>query len=483
MSGLSMFLLKDYGWYLASGAVVVYLTYRAWTGVDPEQRRNEQTKRRERERRKREQQFTPNQEGKSSPRRRRQDARGRNNNIRRQQGGYQSFASSSSSSSYNGEYSNPQQASKEAKALLSSLVARMSGGGGPAFVPDSLQTALEIALVQNRALFVYLHAPAADASAGFSEEILGSNGVAQYLTANFVCWAGSLRDQGMAEGYLLAKVNGIVAVAVVVIVVHVVVAAQMLLVMRMIMREDNPDGMEMGEEKLSESLVAVIGVVSSPDKNKNRGHKASSSSHSVVKVVAKAQALFRNSSLFLQWALLAQDNWNNIVEKRKSESARRMIVSEQNSEYEQALLQDEQKLSQEHEEEQRRLDAVRAAAEENRLEKAEEKRRIDLRDSLPKEPSVGAKGVVVANIRFLFPDGTTRVSRRFDVDQAAKVMFQFIESHLIRDREDEKLLPMDRLRLVTRFPRKVLPRLPNATLREIGVSRDTVLVVEEIFDN
>mmetsp|Transcript_32596 Transcript_32596/g.52807 ORF Transcript_32596/g.52807 Transcript_32596/m.52807 type:complete len:446 (+) Transcript_32596:67-1404(+) len=445
MSGLSMFLLKDYGWYLASGAVVVYLTYRAWTGVDPEQRRSEQTKRRERERRKREQQFTPNQEGKSSPRRRRQDARGRNNNIRRQQGGYQSFASSSSSSSYNGEYSNPQQASKEAKALLSSLVARMSGGGGPAFVPDSLQTALEIALVQNRALFVYLHAPAADASAGFSEEILGSNGVAQYLTANFVCWAGSLRDQGMAEGYLLAK--------------------------------------EMGEEKLSESLVAVIGVVSSPDKNKNRGHKASSSSHSVVKVVAKAQALFRNSSLFLQWALLAQDNWNTIVEKRKSESARRMIVSEQNSEYEQALLQDEQKLSQEHEEEQRRLDAVRAAAEENRLEKAEEKRRIDLRDSLPKEPSVGAKGVVVANIRFLFPDGTTRVSRRFDVDQAAKVMFQFIESHLIRDREDEKLLPMDRLRLVTRFPRKVLPRLPNATLREIGVSRDTVLVVEEIFDN
>eukprot|EP00471_Norrisiella_sphaerica_P001048 CAMPEP_0184483614 /NCGR_PEP_ID=MMETSP0113_2-20130426/5299_1 /TAXON_ID=91329 /ORGANISM="Norrisiella sphaerica, Strain BC52" /LENGTH=423 /DNA_ID=CAMNT_0026864149 /DNA_START=206 /DNA_END=1477 /DNA_ORIENTATION=- len=418
---MSFVLLKDYGWYIATGAIVAYLSYKAFTVDDLKTRRKKLSSRRENERLKRADYYRSASEAKSSKTSRR--LRQRNTSSLEN---LPFFTSAPSPTPY--DYDT--RSSAEAKSYISSLVPRIEGGGPP-FVPDSLKLAISIARVQNRPLFVFLEAPAADVTAQFAEEIFRSIGLTQFLASNFVCWAGTLRDAGVAEGYNLAK--------------------------------------NLGVQATSESVLAILEIASDSREGKNK-------QKCQVRVLAMDTASFRSPEHVLQWAITAQDAWKHNVSKKRAEASRRHIVNEQNQEYEQALFRDEQQLEREKAQKLRIHQEHTAKAAAEKKEQLERNRRKVLRESFPKEPEAGGDGVV--EIRFLFPDGITRAVRRFKLDEPAQILLEFLDSQEILD-SDGKLIPTSKLRLVTRYPRKVISITPSRTIRQSNFSGPCVLCVEE----
>ncbi|GAB5359955.1 hypothetical protein AAMO2058_000586200 [Amorphochlora amoebiformis] len=317
----------------------------------------------------------------------------------------------------------------DTKSFLSSLTESL-GPDAPTFMPDSIMDVFAIARVQRRPLFVYLHAPTGVVSIENLRGLLGSS-PGQYLSQNFICWAGTMRDsQHGSEGYELAKHIGI--------------------------------------PSFTHSLLMVLGVVSD---------EGTAEDDVAIQVVAiKTAASFRSPVEVLQWAVSCQDAWGRIGAKRQMETSRARIVRDQNSEYEQALAQDEQRLQEERQARERAANIERKRAEAKQRAEQQKRLRQAVRDSLPSEP---AQGEGVISLRIVFPDGNKKV-RRFDSESSLKALFEYVMAQEIVDSDGGDIDPQ-RLRIVTRFPRKIL-QSSKGNLRDNGIIRDSVLCVEEIFE-
>ena len=107
--------------------------------------------------------------------------------------------------------------------------------------------------------------------------------------------------------------------------------------------------------------------------------------------------------------------------------ANRQIMSEQRSEYEEALLADQERERQREAERAAREAAERSAREEEeRREREAEQRRLELerlKNSLPEEPSAGA-GVLELAVRL--PNGAS-VARRFAKADKLQTVYTFID--------------------------------------------------------
>uniref|UniRef100_A0A7S4DQ53 UAS domain-containing protein n=1 Tax=Lotharella globosa TaxID=91324 RepID=A0A7S4DQ53_9EUKA len=236
----------------------------------------------------------------------------------------------------------------DTKILLKVLDEKLADG--PAFVRDNLATALTIAQLEKKPIFVYLHAPAGVSTPPFLK-ILGSKEIGTFFSRDFVCWAGLLRDTRGSEGYELAK--------------------------------------ELGVRDISESIIAVLGMVG--DEAQSAG---SENGVPVLRLVQLSRTRFPNATGLMQWGVDAKDAWKRMRTEREKELSRARLVKEQNSEYERALAEDEHKRKieeeEEREEERRKLDAARKKKE---CEDLREKARIErqrLLDSLPAEPEPGS---------------------------------------------------------------------------------------------
>mmetsp|Transcript_20502 Transcript_20502/g.36439 ORF Transcript_20502/g.36439 Transcript_20502/m.36439 type:complete len:421 (-) Transcript_20502:179-1441(-) len=407
--------VNEYGWYLATGAAIAYITWKALT-QDKKDSVGLRKKQEDMIRDRRFQRFNTTNRFLGSASDANTDSKAAS---RRRRFPYASVAPSSSSSTQ------PAPAS-DAKEFLRRLKEKVPYC--PAFIPDIFASAVAISRAQGRPVFTYLHAPTGDSTEEFVEKVLGTEEVAEYLTQNFVCWAGCLRDYRGSEGWDLAK--------------------------------------QIGFGSSGESAIAVLGAL----EGRGRDNYA-------VRLVAARSATFQSPGQMLQWAIAQQEKWANLKNERQKNLTSAQVIREQNTEYEQALAEDEAQLRQEN------LMAVEKAREAKRkedeqLRKMEEKRLIEERfKALPAEP---AQGPGVANVRLLFPDGKTRKSRRFRIEAPTSELFEFVRAHEVFDRTGNFIGP-ENLRVVTRFPRRTIKCSSEEKLSSAGVSGDCVLCVEEEF--
>mmetsp|Transcript_19785 Transcript_19785/g.29581 ORF Transcript_19785/g.29581 Transcript_19785/m.29581 type:complete len:412 (+) Transcript_19785:33-1268(+) len=408
-------LVNDYGWYVATAAGVLYLTWRI--SQPPVNKSRGDSKRNDRHRRA--DMFNTNDTKRDRSSRRRRGAP-----IALSQTRFTASTSDPSSTSTRRFDRNAFQ--EELTSMMRHSVP---------FIADTLTTAMTISKVQNRILFVYLHAHSADTTRPFLENVLGSREISQYLGRNFVCWAGSLRDIPGSEGYFLAK--------------------------------------EIGMRDTRESFVAVVAVLE-PEGNSSQG--------AVIRVVAVERArAFRAPTALLAWSVGAQDAWQRINQKREMERSRVQIREEQDNEYKQALAEDEERLRRENNEKQKELEEKKEKlnAEKKKAQAAAEAKmlREKLLASLEAEPPAGA-GVIT--VKILFPDRKS-VRRRFSLLSSLEQLFAFVFSHEVHSVSGISLDP-HKCQLVTRFPRKVLKSASTESLKSSGIVSDCVLCVEESFD-
>jgi len=316
-------------------------------------------------------------------------------------------------------------ATEDVKNYLGTLNPRIRGKSA-SFVPVDLSAALDISMTQERPVFIFLESPIADASKDFPERFLSSEAISAYLSRNFICWAVTLRDNGAAEGYQLAK--------------------------------------KMRFQDFSESIIAVVGGIKDDSKS-NMEHRV------ILRVISSKIASFRNPEEFLEWIVIAEEQWKKANAYRNAEKSRSEIVRSQNYEYEMALRQDEMALKEE-----QRKERETKLLEQKEKEKLLERKR--LKESLPPEPKTNEPNV--ARIRMLFPDGNTKLDRNFRLNEPAKILLNFIRSNEIFDRSGKEIEAKN-IRVVTRFPRSVININSEESLRSVGVKGACVLCVEEIF--
>ena len=408
---------QDYGWYVGTAGMLGYLAYRIIkTSGNPLPSDSSGAFETRDDRRFRAERFA----GEPGDGKRPSTERRGNLRRRRARGAAGDRASSSGAVLPSGADS----ANFDIEGFLADITSGMPAS--PSFLADVFESAMQIALLKQQPLLLYLHAPSSAESESFLSRVLGHQVIVDYLKSNMVCWAGSLRDSRGSQGFAVAR--------------------------------------NLRLSDVGRPWVVVVGVAAD---SRRGGFK--------LRVAAsKLAGEFRAPGEMLQWLVGATDGYRAGELQRAESASRSRIINEQNSEYDNALARDEAALRQDKILEERKRAEEKAKREAERAKEAERKRREAAQKVLPPEPAAGPG---VALIRFRFPDGSTQIDRRFRTQDSFSSLLRFVNAQQVLDREGN-IVPPEKIKIVNPALRKKLSG-PDSTLEALGITRRCVLCVEE----
>ncbi|KAI8474966.1 MAG: hypothetical protein J3K34DRAFT_456563 [Monoraphidium minutum] len=304
------------------------------------------------------------------------------------------------------------------------------GGRGPEWLPVGWSQATTAAHAQFKFLFVYLHSPDHEDTDAFCRGVLCSPELLAYINEHFVAWGGDIR---------------------------------------------RPDAFTLAS-RLHVTTYPCVALLAYPGAR--------------TKVVACLQGRFAGPQLLAALRRAADEHGVLLAAERAQHEERemsRVLLDEQNREYEEALAADREKAARRRaeaeaaEREAREREEAEAAAQaeveaaERRRAAAEEAlaaRRAAAASSLPPEPPPGAPA---AAVRVRLPDGANH-HRRFAADAAVGGVYDWVDSL--------EGCTFRRYTLVCNFPRRVYGADSRGlSLEAAGLAPQGVLFVQAEDDD
>ncbi|CAK8572200.1 unnamed protein product [Lathyrus sativus] len=333
--------------------------------------------------------------------------------------------SASSSSSASAPLVSVSAATTEAMDFVAAFE-RDYGTTKPNFVSEGFMDALQRSRNSFKLLFVYLHSPDHPDTPLFCRRTLCSDGFAEFVNQNFVCWGGSIRA---SEGFKMSNS----------------LKASRFPFCALVMAATN-------------QRIALLQQVEGPK--------------SPEEMLVTLQRVLEESSPVLVAARLDAEERRNNARLREEQDAAYRAALEADQARERQRREEEERLAREAAEAERKLKEEEEARERAAREAAEKqaalaKLREEKAQSLGEEPE---KGPNVTQVLVRFPNGV-RKERRFNSTVTIQSLYDYVDSL--------GCLEVENYSLVSSFPRVVYGQEKlTLSLKEAGLHPQASLFVE-----